>query len=82
VTNFSHCNVADKEIDEARTEPDSARQIALWQAAQKKIAGAVCAVPLIETLQVWVHKASLDYGYDLQGSMSLGPMITEATHFK
>jgi peptide/nickel transport system substrate-binding protein len=82
VTNFSHCNVADSEIDAARTEPDSAKQLALWQMAQKKIAAAVCAVPLVETLQVWVRKASLDYGYDLQGSMSLGPMITEVTHFK
>jgi peptide/nickel transport system substrate-binding protein len=82
VTNFSHCNVADTEIDTARTEPDDAKQIALWQTAQKKIAAAVCAVPLIETLQSWVRKDSLDYGYKLTGSLSLGPLITEATHFK
>jgi peptide/nickel transport system substrate-binding protein len=82
VTNFSHCTVADAEIDAARTEPDAAKQIALWQAAQKKIAADVCAVPLIETLQAWVRRDTLDYGYDLKGSLSLGPMITEATHFK
>ena len=81
VTNFSHCSAADAEIDAARTEPNDKKQIALWQEAQRKIIAAACAVPLIETLQVWVHHASLDYGYDLKGSLSLGPMITEATHF-
>jgi peptide/nickel transport system substrate-binding protein len=42
----------------------------------------MCAVPLIETLQTWVHHDDLDYGYELKGSLSLGPLITEATHFK
>jgi peptide/nickel transport system substrate-binding protein len=82
VTNFSHCNAADVEIDAARTEPDSAKQLALWGDAQKKIVAQMCAVPLIETLQAWVRKDSLEYGYDLKGSLSLGPMITEVTHFK
>ncbi len=82
VTNFSHCTAADAEIDAARTEPDAAKQIGLWEAAQRKIVAQVCAVPLIETLQAWVHKDSLEYGYALKGSLSLGPLITEATHFK
>ena len=42
----------------------------------------MCSVPLIETLQAWVRRDDLDYGYPLKGSLSLGPMITEATHFK
>lgn len=37
ITNFSHCNVADKQIREARTEIDPAKQIALWQEAQRLI---------------------------------------------
>jgi peptide/nickel transport system substrate-binding protein len=82
VTNFSHCTAADAEIDAARIEPDGAKQIALWQTAQKKIVAQQCSVPLIETLQAWVHKESLVYGYDLKGSLSLGPLITETTHFK
>jgi peptide/nickel transport system substrate-binding protein len=82
ITNFSHCKVADKEIEAARTEPDDNKQIALWQTAQKKIAADVCAVPLIETLQDWVRSDKLVYGYDLKGSLSLGPLITEKTHFK
>jgi peptide/nickel transport system substrate-binding protein len=82
VTNFSHCNAADAEIDAARTEPDEAKQIALWHEAQKKIVAQMCAVPLIETLQAWARHDDLDYGYDLKGSLSLGPLVTEATHFK
>ncbi|CAH2604525.1 Polyamine ABC transporter substrate-binding protein [Rhodovastum atsumiense] len=82
VTNFSHCTAADAEIDAARTEPDEKKQIALWQTAQRKIVTQLCAVPLIETLQAWVRRDSLDYGYTLKGSLSLGPVITETTHFK
>ena len=82
VTNFSHCNAADAEIDAARTEPDEQKQLALWQVAQGKIIARLCAVPLIETLQAWVRRADLDYGFPLKGSLSLGPVITEATHFK
>ncbi len=82
VTNFSHCNAADAEIDAARVEPDGAKQIALWQTAQRKIVAQQCSVPLIETLQAWVRHDDLDYGYELKGSLSLGPLITEATHFK
>lgn len=82
VTNFSHCNVADKEIDGARVETDKAKQLALWAEAQRKIIAQVCAVPLFETLLVFARHDNLDYGYKLNGSLSLGPLITEATHFK
>jgi peptide/nickel transport system substrate-binding protein len=82
VTNFSHCDVADTDIDRARGETDKAKQIALWAEAQKKIVAAVCAVPMFETLLVFARHDDLDYGYKLEGSMSLGPLITEATHFK
>ena len=82
VTNFSHCDAADAEIDAARTEPDEEKQTELWQAAQRKIVAQACAVPVLEVLQAWARRDSLDYGYDLQGSMSLGPMITEQTRFK
>ena len=82
ITNFSHCKVADAEIEAARSEPNDAKQIALWETAQKKIVADVCAVPLIENLQAWVRSDKLDYGYELKGSLSLGPLITEQTHFK
>ena len=82
VTNFSHCNVADKEIDAARVETDRTKQLALWAEAQKKIIANVCAVPMFETLLVFARHDDLDYGYKLEGSLSLGPQITETTHFK
>ena len=37
VTNFTHCTVADKEIEAARVEPDAAKQKALWKSAQDKL---------------------------------------------
>jgi peptide/nickel transport system substrate-binding protein len=82
VTNFSHCNVADADIRAARTEPDAQKQIADWGEAQKKLVAEVCAVPLIETLQIWARHDDFDYGYDNKGAMSTGPLITEQSHFK
>lgn len=79
VTNFSHCRIADAEITQARSEPDAARQIALWKEAQRKIFEDVCAVPLFELMQVWAHSKRLNYGYELKGALNLGPPITEAT---
>ena len=79
VTNFSHCAVADKEIDAARSEPDLAKQKELWATAQRKILDEVCAVPLFEQLQVWAHKSNVDYGYKLVDAIHLGPQITEKT---
>jgi peptide/nickel transport system substrate-binding protein len=79
VANFSHCAVADKEIDAARSEPDLAKQKELWVTAQRKILDEVCAVPLFEQLQVWAHKSNVDYGYKLVDAIHLGPQITEKT---
>jgi peptide/nickel transport system substrate-binding protein len=82
VTNFSHCSVADKQIEAARTETDPKKQIALWQEAQKLIVADVCGVPITETAQVWIRKDKVDWGFELKGSMSLGPLLTEQAHFK
>lgn len=79
VTNFSHCAAADKEIDAARIEGDPVKQKELWYAAQRKIIDEICAVSLYEQLQVWAHKANVDYGYKFDGAIHLGPVITEAT---
>jgi peptide/nickel transport system substrate-binding protein len=77
--NFAHCAAADAEIDAARAETDPARQMALWATAQKKIADAVCSIPLYDLLQVWVRSAKLELGYRLDGALTLGPVLTEAT---
>jgi peptide/nickel transport system substrate-binding protein len=82
VTNFSHCDAADAEIDAAAREIDPAKRLALWKTAQEKIVAAVCAVPLFEQKLVWAHRNTLDYGYKLDGSLSYGPLITELTTLK
>lgn len=82
MSNFSHCSVADDEIRAARAEADPARQADLWKTAQQKIHDDVCAVPLLERLQVWARGKRVNYGYDLKGSMNLAPPITEQTSLK
>lgn len=81
VTNFSHCTVADAEIDAARSETDKAKQLALWKTAQEKIIKEVCAVPVNEMMQLWAYKDSLDLGYELKASLNLGPPVLETTRF-
>lgn len=82
VTNFSHCDAADAEIDAAAREIDPQRRMALWKTAQEKIVAALCAVPLFEQKLVWARRNTLDYGYTLNGSLSYGPLITELTTLK
>lgn len=82
VTNFSHCDAADKQIEQARVETDQNKQIELWKEAQKLIVKEACAIPLTETAQVWARTEKLDWGFELKGSMSLGPLLTEQAAFK
>ena len=81
VTNFSHCDVADEEIRAARVEPDEERQLELWAEAQRKIADAVCAVPIYQNLQLWAWKDTFDPGFEVEGSLNLSPAITEQSKF-
>lgn len=80
--NFAHCDAADAEIDAARNEPDRARQMALWAEAQRKIAAAVCSVPLFDLRQVWARTTKLHWGYALEGSLNLAPPVTEMTELQ
>ena len=82
VTNFSHCSMADAEIDAARQETNSAKQLELWASAQRKLIENVCGIPLFEQLQVFARRKSVDYGYQLTGALSLGPQITELSTIK
>lgn len=81
-TNFSHCAVADTEIEGARTAPNAEAQKALWKEAQRKIMDDVCAIPLFELRQVWARSDRLDFGYELKGALNLAPPITEKTTLK
>lgn len=80
--NFSHCDVADDEIVKARSETDPEVQKQLWAAAQKKIIEHICAVPLYEQLIAYARRDNVDWGYDLQAGMHLGPTVTELTELK
>lgn len=81
VTNFSHCDVADAEIEAARVEQDPEKQKELWAEAQRKIMEEVCAVPIYQNLQLWAWKDSLDLGVDVEGSLNLSPPVTEQAQF-
>lgn len=82
VTNFSHCDAADAEITAARSETDTAKQMALWATAQQKIMDEVCAVPLFQTKLLWAWNDKLDLGVDVIGSLNLSPPISELATFK
>lgn len=81
ITNFSHCAVADDEIEKARTETDQAKQLELWAIAQQKIMAEVCAVPIVQSMQLWAWKDTLDLGVEVNGSLNLSPPVTEAASF-
>jgi peptide/nickel transport system substrate-binding protein len=82
VTNFSHCKVADAEIDAARSEADPAKRNALWRTAQEKIHADLCGIPLFDLQQVWARRDTLDYGVALEGALNLAPPIHEKTTLK
>lgn len=79
VTNFSHCAVADAQIEGARAAASDAERMELWAEAQRLIHEEVCSVPLFSLMQVWARSEALDFGYELEGSMNLAPPITELT---
>lgn len=81
ITNFSHCAVADAEIDAARRETDPTKQKGFWSIAQQKIVREVCAVPFTEQLTMWAWKDTLDFGSPMKGSLNLVPHVTEKTRF-
>jgi peptide/nickel transport system substrate-binding protein len=81
IVNFSHCAVADKEIEAARSESSVEKQKALWASAQEKTVKEVCGVPFSESLVMWAWRDTLDMGYEMKGSLNLGPHITEKTRF-
>lgn len=81
VTNFSHCRVADAEIDAARAETNPERAVQLWRTAQEKILNELCAFPVYEQLQLWAYRDTLDLGYELKASLNLAPPVLETTRF-
>jgi hypothetical protein len=39
------------------------------------------AIPVFELKQVWGRRAGFDYGNVLTGSLNLGPVVDEKSHF-
>lgn len=74
-TNFSHYNKIDKIIEDARLEIDPEKQINLWKQAQIKVLNDMTAYPIMYTTQLYLKKASLDYGHILKSTMALYPSI-------
>lgn len=81
VANFSHCSVADAEIEAARVEGDQQKQLEYWAEAQRKIMAEVCVVPIVQSMQLWAWKDTLDLGVEVKGSLNLSPPVTEAASF-
>lgn len=81
ITNFSHCAVADAEIEAARVEGDLQKQLEYWAEAQRKIMAEVCVVPIVQSMQLWAWKDTLDLGVEVNGSLNLSPPVTEAASF-
>ncbi len=81
VTNFSHCRVADEQIDAARSETDATRRNALWREAQERIVAEVCGIPIYEQLQLWAYRDSIELGYELRAALNLAPPILHTTRF-
>lgn len=66
--NFSHYGEVipgvDEEIDKARTELDPKVQVALWEAAQRKIVEDVVSVPLFTRNYAMARSPKLDLGFE------------------
>jgi peptide/nickel transport system substrate-binding protein len=63
VTNFSHYNKIDTELDSAREERDPAKQIQQWQQAQKQIMADAIAIPLFTRKYALARSPKLDLGH-------------------
>ncbi len=79
VTNFSHYNGIDKELDTADTEVDVNKKIQLWQEAQKKIMEDAVAYPMYIYQRCWVKKKWVDLGYHFESNLEYSPLLSEKT---
>lgn len=83
VTNFSHygsvIDGVDHLIDMARVEMNQARQVEMWQVAQKVITQDAPTFPIYVHKLVFVRKDYVDLGYEFESTISLTPQFTEET---
>ncbi|MCF8091335.1 MAG: hypothetical protein K9K40_02620 [Desulfotignum sp.] len=80
-TNFSHCTVVDKLLDDARDEIDPKKQIRLWEQAQIRILHDALVFPILDIKYCVARRANLDYGHDLITTLAGYPQFDERTSF-
>jgi peptide/nickel transport system substrate-binding protein len=78
-TNFAHYDRIDAQIEQARNEPDAAKQEALWKQAQTMALQDMVAYPIQYTNQVYARAANVDYGHALKSVIQTYPGIDETT---
>jgi peptide/nickel transport system substrate-binding protein len=79
--NFAHYDKIDAQIEAARSEPDSAKQEALWKQAQSTALQDMVVYPIQYANQVYARTANVDYGHELKSNLQLSPGIDETTRF-
>jgi peptide/nickel transport system substrate-binding protein len=78
-TNFAHYDRVDTQIEQARNEPDAARQEALWKQAQTMALQDMVAYPIQYTNLVYARTTNVDYGRELKSVIQTYPGIDETT---
>jgi len=78
-TNFSHYDQIDRLITSARLQQDLEAQEALWQEAQLQILEDMAAYTLYMIKFVFAADARVEWGYELNSTLTTGPQITEQT---
>ena len=78
-TNFSHYDLIDDLIEQARIETDPEKQLQMWKDAQIMTLEDMVSYPLHYQQQVYARSANVDYGHELVSVLALYPGITEKT---
>jgi len=78
-TNFAHYDQIDAQIDAARNEADSTKQLVLWKAAQAKALQDMVAYPIQYANQVYARGSNVEYGHELKSVIQTYPGIDETT---
>lgn len=78
-TNFSQYDKVDSLIDDARTEIDPQKQIALWEQAQIKIMADAVIYPVFIVKQSCTRRNYVNFGHELINTLAGYPQFNEKT---
>ena len=82
VTNFSHCNIVDDEIMQARNETDPSKQEEIWRQIQYKLLGEGINYPMYVLKFVFARNDRIDWGFPQKSVLALYTQINEQTSLK